>query len=365
MVIQKAFDHIDLKEKAEKYESMKASESGDVIFQSAVMEKLIHLSDRIALSNATVLLLGESGTGKEVVAKRIHIKSERSTGPFVPVNCAAIPRDLLESELFGHVKGAFTGATRDRKGKFQQATGGTIFLDEIGELPAELQPRLLRVLQEQKVDVVGGESSQQIDVRVLAATNRNLEEAVRNGSFREDLYFRLHVVPIEIPPLRDRQGDIVLLADHFLTKHSQGAHYRLSKEILDSLESYDWPGNVRELESTCQRLVLLANENELLAELLPASMALPALRRTDKGSDLVFKIPPKGISLDELERQIIIASLRKNEYNQSQTARFLQIPRHVLLYRIEKYKINMKKKEKISSDPNRADHKKFTKSIGS
>jgi len=346
MVLQKASEHIVLREKVEKFESMKPSETGKIIFQSAVMEKLVDLADRVAVSDATVLLRGESGTGKEIIAKRIHVKSEHAAGPFVPVNCAAIPKELLESELFGHVKGAFTGATRDRKGKFQQATGGTIFLDEIGELPAELQPRLLRVLQEQRIDVVGGEHSLRVDARVIAATNRNLEESVKNGSFREDLYFRLNVVPIVIPPLRERKGDIVLLADHFLTKYGKGNQYRLSKEIVDSLESYDWPGNVRELENACQRLALLSNGDALRADLLPASMTLPAIHAAGRDSDLIFKIPSEGISLDELERQVIVAALKRNEFNQSKTARFLQIPRHILLYRIEKYKIPMKKDEK-------------------
>jgi two-component system NtrC family response regulator len=346
MVIRKASEHIALKEKVQKYESIRPTETGKIIYQSAVMEKLINIADRVAASEATVLLLGESGTGKEVIAKRIHLKSERRECPFIPVNCAAIPKELLESELFGHVKGAFTGATRDRKGKFQQASGGTIFLDEIGELPGELQPRLLRVLEEQTVDVVGGEKSLAVDVRIIAATNRNLEDAVKQGSFRKDLYFRLNVVPIEIPPLRERQGDIVVLADHFLTKYSKGSDYRLTKEIIDSFEAYDWPGNVRELENTCQRLALLSQEGELGTALLSSPISL-----TSQGDDLIFKIPAEGISLEDLERQIVAAALKKNNFNQSQTARFLKIPRHVLLYRIEKHQIPTARLRRNKNDP--------------
>ncbi len=349
MVLQKAVEYIVLKEKVEKYESMRPSETGKIIYQSEVMEKLVNLADRVAASDASVLLRGESGTGKEIVAKRIHLKSERASGPFVPINCAAIPKELLESELFGHVKGAFTGATRDRKGKFQQADGGTIFLDEIGALPADLQPRLLRVLQEQKVDIVGGDKSLEIDLRIISATNRNLEQAIENGSFREDLYFRLNVVPIDLPPLRERQGDIVLLADHFLTKYAKGKPTRLGKELLDALESYSWPGNVRELENACQRLALLSNGDELRAELLPASMTLPAIHAVSGDRELIFKIPAEGISLDELERQIIVAALKKNDFNQSKTARFLRIQRHILLYRIEKYQIAMKKNQETGT----------------
>jgi two-component system, NtrC family, response regulator len=342
LVVKKAFEHVRLKARVRELEDRLPSQSGTLIYQSAAMERIVDLSERVALSNSTVLIQGESGTGKEILARRIHLKSDRSKSPFVPVNCAAMPKDLLESELFGHVKGAFTGATRDHKGKFRQATGGTIFLDEIGALPAELQPRILRVLQEHTVDVVGGDQALDVDVRVIAATNRNLKDAVTQGTFRGDLYFRLNVVPIEIPPLRERREDIILLARHFVIKHSQDAKFKWTSQLIEYLENHDWPGNVRELDNICQRLVLLADGDSLqlkqLSGLFPNGQNKNAIA---KGSDIHLVIPSAGASLEDLERQIVVAALEKNEYNQSKTARFLQIPRHVLLYRIQKYKIAM------------------------
>jgi len=350
LVVQRAFEHVELKARVLELENRKPSESGELVYQSAAMERVVELAERVAPSNSTVLLRGESGTGKEILARRIHITSERSNGPFVPVNCAALPKDLLESELFGHVRGAFTGAERDHKGKFQQAAGGTIFLDEIGELSADLQPRLLRVLQEHTVDMVGGEKSEEVDVRVIAATNTDIEQAVSQGSFRQDLYFRLNVVPIEIPPLRDRKEDIALLARHFVARHGKRRNFRFTRDLIETLESYDWPGNVRELDNVCQRLVLLVNGEDLGTEQLPDSMtsrsgagAAEQATAVEGNSDIHFVIPSQGVSLDDLEKQIIAAALKKNGYNQSKTARFLQIPRHVLLYRIDKYKIPIDK----------------------
>ncbi len=344
LVVRRAFEHVQLKARVRELEDRKPSGSGEVIYQSSSMERVIALADRVAVSDSTVLLRGESGTGKEIMARRIHLKSLRSDGPFIPVNCAALPKDLLESELFGHVKGAFTGATRDHRGKFQQAATGTIFLDEIGELPAELQPRLLRVLQEHTVDVVGGESAVNVDVRVIAATNRDLQEAVADGEFRQDLFFRLNVVPIEIPPLRQRKEDISLLAAYFIRRHGRGRSLKLTKRLLDALESHRWPGNVRELENVCQRIVLLADSEELGVDQLPDFSSLKAGNTGSTGQvgedgRLTLSIPFEGASLEEIEKQVIIAALEKNDYNQSKTARFLQIPRHVLLYRLEKYKI--------------------------
>jgi DNA-binding NtrC family response regulator len=350
LVVQRAFEHIELKARLRELEGRKPSKSGELVYQSAAMERVVDLAQRVAPSNSTVLLRGESGTGKEILARRIHFRSERSNGPFVPVNCAAMPKDLLESELFGHVKGAFTGATRDHKGKFQQASGGTIFLDEIGELPAELQPRLLRVLQEHTVDLVGGEKPIGVDVRVIAATNRDIEKAVSQGIFREDLYFRLNVVPIVIPPLRLRKEDIALLAGHFVAMHGRGGKHRFTKELIEKLESYAWPGNVRELDNVCQRLVLLADGEELNAAQLPDFLisgsggdAAESANTVEGDGDIQLVISSAGASLDDLQKQIIAAALKKNGYNQSKTARFLQIPRHVLLYRIEKYKIPIDK----------------------
>jgi DNA-binding NtrC family response regulator len=243
------------------------------------------------------------------------------------------------------VKGAFTGAMRAHRGKFQQAAGGTIFLDEIGELPADLQPRLLRVLQERTIDLVGGEQTVEVDLRIIAATNRNLQEAVAAGAFREDLYFRLNVVPIEVPPLRDRPEDISLLARHLIARHGKGKQHRLTQDLLASLEAYAWPGNVRELDNVCQRLVLLAEGEALDVDRLPEVLTTQSAPDAGGGAaadgegSIRLVIPPEGASLEDLEKQIITAALVRCDYNQSRAARFLQIPRHVLLYRIEKFKI--------------------------
>ncbi len=350
LIVKKAFEYVRLKARVEELEKRKPSETGDLIYQSAVMDRVVDLANRVAQSDSTVFIRGDSGTGKEILARRIHINSLRAKGPFIPVNCAAMPNELLESELFGHVKGSFTGATRDHKGKFQLATGGTIFLDEIGELPPGLQPRLLRVLQEHTIDVVGSEKAMEVDVRVIAATNRNLKEAVDRGEFREDLYYRLNVVPIQIPPLRQRKEDIALLARHFISKHGKGRDFKLSRKLIQVLESYPWPGNVRELDNVCQRMVLLADDDEIGQDLLPDSMLIEAVAlapggtvNAGKDGSIEISIPAQGGSLDEVEKQIIIAALEKNDFNQSKTARFLQIPRHVLLYRIEKFDIPLAK----------------------
>jgi DNA-binding NtrC family response regulator len=343
IIVKRAVDHVGLKTKIRELETQKSIKSGDIIFQSSTMEKAIDLADRVAGSDASILITGESGTGKEIIARRIFMKSQRANGPFVTVNCAAIPKNLLESELFGHVKGAFTGATRDRKGKFAAAHKGTILLDEIGELPLELQPRLLRVLQEHTIDVVGSDKTYEVDVRVIASTNINLIEAVKRGEFREDLYFRLNVVQIEMPTLRNRKSDIVLLANHFIQKYSKDRVYRLTNELLQKMEAYDWPGNVRELENTCQRMVLLSTSEMLSADLLPDFAVTQSITPRSFDGTIHLSIPPDGISLDALEKTVIIEALKKNNYNQSKTARFLKISRHILLYRLEKFNIDRNK----------------------
>ena len=279
----------------------------------------------------------ESGTGKELLARRIHLASPRKDFPFVAVNCAAIPRDLLESELFGHAKGAFTGATSERRGRFLQADKGTLFLDEIAELPLDLQTRLLRVLQEKVLEPVGSERSIALSVRVLAATNGNLEARVQAGQFRQDLFYRLNVVPLVIPPLRERKEDILPLARHFLAKHSGGREWQIPLSTAERMVRMPWPGNVRELENLCQRAALLAEEPVLSDEFLSASRPAPSeqLHLTLDG----IALPAGGVSLVDLERAILVRALEMNDGNQSSTARFLRIPRHILLYRMEKYGI--------------------------
>lgn len=306
----------------------------NIVGISRGMEKVFNIVRKVADTDATVLITGESGTGKELVARAIHLLSSRKSAVFVPINCAAIPRDLLESELFGHVKGAFTGAVNDKTGKFRQADGGTLFLDEVGELSVDLQPKLLRALQEKVVEPVGGTKFQPLDVRVVAATNLDLEEAMRNGTFREDLFYRLAVIPIHIPPLRDRKDDIPLLLKHFAAKHgSEGIEFE--REALDTLISYHWPGNVRELENTVQRLIIMRDAATISARDLPDKILL---RETDSKCQVV-NLPEDGYSLEQLEREVVVEALERNRWNRTNAAHFLRIPRHVLLYRMEKYGI--------------------------
>jgi two-component system NtrC family response regulator len=308
-----------------------------LIGNSDSMRKVLEIVRRAAPSEASVLLTGESGTGKELVARAIHHASDRRGAAFVAVNCAAIPADLLESELFGHVRGAFTGAVADRAGKFERAHGGTLFLDEVGELPAALQPKLLRALQEHEIDPVGG-YPRRVDVRVVAATNRNIETALATGQFREDLYYRLAVITVELPPLRARRNDIPLLIQHFLGKYAD-RRLPVSDAALALLIRYDWPGNVRELENTVQRMVVLRRGDRFdvadLPDKIRDSKGVPA------GSSAgVVQLPDDGYSLEALEREVVLQALERTGWNQSRAATFLRIPRHVLLYRMEKYKIH-------------------------
>jgi two-component system, NtrC family, response regulator len=304
---------------------------GHVVGISDAMQTVFARVQRVAASEATVLIEGESGTGKELIARAIHQGSERREGPFVAVNCAAIPADLLESELFGHVKGAFTGAIRDRSGKFAQADGGTLFLDEVGELPGEMQPKLLRALQEREIEPVGGQL-RKIDVRVVAASNRDLEQAIRDGAFREDLYYRLAVVPLRLPALRERAGDIPLLVRHFAGKYGGG---EFSSAALAALGRYPWPGNVRELENAVQQALILRHGEVVEVGDLPAKITAAA----SAGQGGVLNLPPDGYSLEALEKEAVAEALRRCGGNQTRAAAFLRIPRHTLLYRMEKYAI--------------------------
>ncbi len=303
-----------------------------IIGNSAAMHELLDLAGRVAASDATVLITGESGTGKEVLAKGIHYTGGRSGGPFVAVNCAAIPENLIESELFGHVKGSFTGAVRDREGKFEQADGGTIFLDEIAELRTDLQAKILRALQERTVDRVGGRPVS-VDVRVIAATNRDLERAVKEGSFREDLFYRLSVVTLQMPPLRERREDIPLLAEHFLRKFGRGAAASIEPDTLAALTAYGWPGNVRELENTMERALVLKRGESITTTDLPERIT----RGREGASDIILNLPEEGISLEELERTLIRMALEKQKGNQTRAAEYLGITRPTLIYRMEKY----------------------------
>ncbi len=340
LTVRRAAEHWSLRAQVRDLRSRLNSADKDLVVRSGAMARAIALADRVAGSDTTVLVTGESGTGKELVARRIHRRSPRGSGPFVALNCAAIPRDLMESELFGHVKGAFTGAVRDRKGRFEQANGGTIFLDEVGDLPSEIQTRLLRVLQERVVDVVGRNDPVAVDVRVVSATNRDLRKAVEAGDFREDLFFRLAVFPIEIPPLRERREDIEPLVHHFVQQYAPDRPFVIAPELIAKLGTLEWRGNVRELENFCQRIVLLAEDDALTTDLMgPQETSQPG-QASVSGSRI--ELPAQGISLVDLERDVIVRALEMNRFNQTQTAKFLRIPRHVLQYRMEKYEIPSK-----------------------
>jgi len=296
------------------------------------MAELLQTALRVAESEATVLITGESGTGKEVLARLIHQRSPRSGGPLVCVNCSAIPDTLIESELFGHVKGAFTGAISSRKGRFQSADKGTLFLDEIGELKMEMQAKLLRVLQGQEVEPVGSDRTEKVDVRIIAATNRNLQDEIAAGRFREDLYYRLGVIPLHLPPLRERKEDIPALVRHFLKKLGAPPAVRFSEAALAGMRAYDWPGNIRELQNAVERCVILRKSDIIDECMLPASPPRSAGLVPDH-------IPDEGISLEEVEKQLIRKALAKSGGNRSEAARLLKIPRHVLVYRLEKFGI--------------------------
>lgn len=341
MTVRKALEHHRLERRVGELEHVVRTGSREILFQSKAMRKALDLIDKVAPETATVLITGESGTGKELFAQRLHRKSPRINKPFIPVNCGAIPKELMESELFGHARGAFTGAERRKKGKFELASGGTLFLDEVAEIPLALQAKLLRALQEGSIDVLGMEMPVSVDLRVVAATNRDLEEAVESGAFREDLFYRLNVFQVTVPPLRDRPEDITLLTEYFLRIHSPKRNLKLSGETLQAMMAHTWPGNVRELENACRRMAILAEGEEITPDLLP-SFRRGAKEPRTVSNGLNIELPEEGLSLVDLEKNVITRALRMNGYNQTKTAKYLGVPRHVLLYRIEKYEIEMK-----------------------
>ena len=287
-------------------EAMVAKTSGDLVGQSTPLRQMVGQIDVVASTEATVLILGETGTGKELVAHEIHRRSARTDGPLVRVNCASIPRELFESEFFGHVRGSFTGAVRDRVGRFETAEGGTIFLDEVGEIPLDIQNKLLRVLQEKRYERVGDDRTRRADVRIIAATNRDLKKAVAGGRFREDLYYRLNVFPIHVPPLRQRTDDIPLLARHFVelsTRELKCAKPRLTRAAILHLQSYDWPGNVRELRNVVERAVILAGGGALNFDLPITGQAAPGAPPSPRTHSSASSLAqPKFLTEVEVER---------------------------------------------------------------
>jgi two-component system NtrC family response regulator len=299
---------------------------------SAAMQKVFGWIAKAAGSAANALITGESGTGKELVARALHFHSPRAAGPFVAINCAAIPENLLEAELFGFVRGAFTGAVRDREGKFEEADGGTLFLDEIGDLPLEMQAKLLRVLEDKKVVRLGGKGEVTVDFRLVASTNKKLESLVGEKAFREDLYYRLNVLAIDLPPLRERREDIPLLAAHFFKKFG-APDTRVSDEALKTLGAYPFFGNVRELENVCEQVLVFRRSDEIGLSDLPEKVR----NYSPQKSGLFFEPPEEGVNLQELEKELIRFALQKFGGNQTKTAKYLGLTRPTLVYRLEKY----------------------------
>jgi DNA-binding NtrC family response regulator len=306
----------------------------NIIGAHGSMQDVFRIVHKVAASNSTVLIYGESGTGKELVARALHQQSERQGRPFYAVNIAALPESILEAELFGHEKGAFTGAESRKIGLFEQASGSTLFLDEVGDLKRDLQVKLLRALQEREILRVGGTERVKIDVRIVAATNQNLDQAVREGRFREDLYYRLNVITIFLPPLRERRTDIPLLVEHFLKKYGEpGRRREIGEEALQILSAYDWPGNVRQLESVIERALLLAEGDVIQPADLPASVRAGI---TAPRGPIGLDVPDGGIDLEEVERTLILRALEKAGGNVSRAARLLGLTRRTLQYRLEK-----------------------------
>lgn len=308
----------------------------NLIGNSRKMRDVFAVAGQVARRDSTVLITGESGTGKELLAKAIHQNSLRAGKPFIAVNCGALPETLVESELFGHTKGAFTGAAGDRAGKFEAANEGTIFLDEVGELPLNVQVKLLRVLQEREVDKLGSSHPVKVNVRIIAATNRDLKAQLEDGDLREDLYYRLSVITVELPPLRERREDIPALIAHFLKRFAERyntGRLTLADDALELLQRYNWPGNIRELENVIERLSVLATGNAIGAADLPAEVRTSRSRIASIG----LKLPEEGISLEEVEKEILVQALERHHWNQTRASRYLNISRKTLIYRMEKF----------------------------
>ncbi|MGI0118374.1 sigma-54-dependent Fis family transcriptional regulator [Zooshikella sp. RANM57] len=325
----------------------KSSQNYQIIGESEPMQQVYALMDKVLSSNVTVLLRGETGTGKEVFARTIHQHSDRNDKPFVTQNCAAVPEQLLESELFGYKKGSFTGATSDRKGLLDEAHRGTLFLDEIGDMPLNLQTKLLRVLQEGEVKPIGENKAHKVDVRIIAATHCNLEDKITKGEFREDLYYRLSVFPIVLPPLRERKEDIPALINHFIKGYCQSYGRReiqVSPAVMDILMRYDFPGNVRQLQNIIERAVLLCDrETVLLPQHMPEQILLENGASSEMPDELIV-YPQNGLPLKEMvqhyEKKLLESHLRANNWNQTQTAKVLKMPRRTLVEKIQRYGIN-------------------------
>jgi DNA-binding NtrC family response regulator len=352
LVINRALEHQQLLEEVRILRHTLDKKYGfeSIIGSSKVLLRVLEMTSRVAQTDSIALIRGETGTGKELLAKAIHQNSRRKNGPFVTINCGAIPSNLLESELFGHTKGAFTGATAAKKGRVETADGGTLFLDEIGELPLDLQIKMLRLIQQGEIEKVGASNSSKVDVRIIAATHRNLQAMIEDGTFREDLYYRLAVIPLELPPLRERIEDIPELVQHLFCKSKQKhgrTELHLPESLLPGFSNYDWPGNIRELENIIERLVVLAVGDKISADDLPEF-----LRRGSSLPDLIrLDLSLQGISLEAIEKDLIIKALKNFNWNQTQAARYLDISRRTLSYRMEKHGIRKDTVEKSGALP--------------
>jgi two-component system response regulator HydG len=338
MKVERAMEHRRLLSRLQVYDrDVLVPKFESIVGESPQMKEIFRTIEKVARSNATVLVLGETGVGKELVAEALHRNSSRANGPFVKMNCAALHENLLESELFGHERGSFTGADRQRIGRFELANEGTLFLDEIGSMTRSTQTKVLRVLQEREFERLGGSRTVKVDVRLVAATNANLEECIRKGEFREDLYYRINVVNLTIPPLRERKEDIVPLARYFINRFSA----ELKKEVrgmtpsaVRALQRHTWPGNIRELENTVERAVLMCDAESITADDL--NLQGPQ----DAGTaSLNLRLPPTGVQLEELEKQAILEALRINNWVQKEAAKFLGISSRVMNYKVAKYEI--------------------------
>ncbi|MGE3466493.1 MAG: sigma-54-dependent transcriptional regulator [Pyrinomonadaceae bacterium] len=338
--LQKPYDSDKLLETVSRALKKLTTLDAEIISVSPEMDKVKKLILKIAKSNSTVLIRGESGTGKELIARSLHKNSERSNEVFQAVNCAAINENLLESELFGHEKGSFTGAVSDKKGLFEIADNGTLFLDEIGELDISLQAKILRALQERQIRRVGGTRELNVDVRVVTATNRDLLHMVEEKRFREDLYYRLNVLSIDVPALRDRRTDIPVLIDYFVKKHTRGTSRKISfaADARTLLEDFPYPGNVRQLESALERAILLCEDDKVTLDDLPPEMTQGSGRSTSDAGDL-FKLPPDGVNFEDVERSLIEQAMARTDNNITKSAKLLGLTFRTLQYRLEKFGI--------------------------
>ncbi|GIL17610.1 MAG: acetoacetate metabolism regulatory protein AtoC [Oligoflexia bacterium] len=341
-LVDKALDHRRLTQENSQLrtELSKKYQFDQIVGQSENIQNVLRLIEKVADTDSTILITGKSGTGKELIARAIHYNSSRASHPFIAINCGAIPSELLESELFGHVKGAFTGAIANRIGRFELADGGTIFLDEIGDLEPALQVKILRALQEKTFEPVGGTKSVQVNVRVIAATNKNLEEQVEAGNFREDLFYRLNVIPMVIPSLQERKTDIPLLLNHFIDQFNKNKSRKLTgitSEAMDCLVNYAWPGNIRELENLVERLAILKGHGMIDINDLPAKYRSSAVASADT---TMMDIPDLGMdfntAVDQFENSLILRALEKTGWNRNQAAMLLRLNRTTLVEKIKK-----------------------------